>query len=301
MKKLLLLILLTVSTYANNSKIPEKICPKHFNKIIEHGWSDENATLNAFIIRSGSRAIPKILTNLRTPLSFQEDPINPNYPIPKLLIDGDKYRKLFAYVKYLEHENRMEEVQKIYTDALYGLRNIESKENISLILSIVFERILKKSIKESHDRYGLNQELKNKLKKSLLLNDDYLFEVLNNDHRILLTYMNEFPELKKLSNAQHQLFMEAVKNNSLDEYNENSAKKQEKYLSFSNIVKYGYIQGKVKLYNFLGIELDKSFSKEFLITIFIYEPRIYIGKTIKDYQNQVKNNKIFLENLEESF
>ena len=293
MKKLLLILLLTVSTYANNSKIPEKICSKHFDKVIEHGWSDDNATLNVFIIKSGSRAIPKILGNLKTPLIYKYYP-----KIPDFLINRHKYKQLFAYVKYLEHKNRMDESDKIYVDALDGLNNIESEQIISLIFRIVLEKILIKSIKESQERYGLSKELKDKLKQALLTNNEFLLEVVASENKIYNSYMEKYPQLIKMNEEMKTHFITAIKNDSLDEYNEYSAKKKEEYLSFSNIIKYGYTKGKVKLYTLLGLEPNKRFIDEFRIITSMYEPRTYIGKTIKEYREQVADNKVFLESLE---
>ena len=192
MKKLLLILLLTVSTYANNSKIPEKICSKHFDKVIEHGWSDDNATLNAFIIKSGSRAIPKILGNLKTPLIYKYYP-----KIPDFLINRHKYKQLFAYVKYLEHKNRMDESDKIYVDALDGLNNIESEQIISLIFRIVLEKIVMRSIRESQARYGLNQELKDELKKSLIIDNQFLLEVIKKENSFFDSILKSFPKIRK--------------------------------------------------------------------------------------------------------
>ena len=268
MKKLLLLTLLTLSIYANKDI--------HRPKVVD-------------MIRG----------KLEKPLIYIDDKEYTHFRMFKLRIHKEDYIQLFSYVKYLENQGRDTEAIKIYIDALNGLKNIPSEQSMSLIFRMINEKVIVDSLKEWYEHKNIPSELKHKLNQLLLLNDDYVVEVLNNDNKISLSYVNKFPEIKKLANLHHQLFMEAVKNDSLDEYNEYSAKKKEEYLSFSNIVKYSYTQGKVKLYTLLGLEADKSFIDEFQLTLSIYVPRTYITKTIKEYREQVKNNKIFLENLKE--
>ena len=268
MKKLLFLIHLTVTIYANKDI--------HRPKVVD-------------MIRG----------KLEKPLIYIDDKEYTHFRMFKLRIHKEDYIQLFSYVKYLENQGRDAEAIKIYIDALNGLKNIPSEQSMSLIFRMMNEKVIVASLKEWYKHKNIPSELKNKLNQLLLLNDEYLVEILNNDNKISLSYVNKFPKIKKLANIHHQLFMEAVRNDSLDKYNDYSAKKKEEYLSFSNIVKYGYTQGKVKLYTFLGLEPNKSFIDEFQIISSIYEPRTYITKTIKEYREQVNDNKIFLESLKE--
>ena len=297
MKKLLLSILLTITIYAENIKIPYEICSKHFDKVIKHGWNDDNATLNEFIVKSGTRAIPKFLTNLRTPLMFEHDPKIPNYHIPKLLVNRDQYKQLFAYVKYLEHENRMGEVQKIYTDALYGLKNIEHKESISLIFRIILEKILTTSIKESQERYGLSKELKDKLKEALLTNNDFLLEVVESENKIYNSFMKKYPQLIKINEEIQTHLITAIKNNSFDEFKQYKEEKLDALFNYQNIIKYGFLKGKKRLYRL--VEIDTEYLDLFNAKQDMYRSTPSILKTYQEYLTQVKNNKIFLESLEE--
>jgi len=291
MKKITLLILLTLTTYAENIKIPEEICSKHFDKVIEDGWSDDNATLNEFIIKSGSRAIPKILTNLRTPIMFKDD--------PKVLINRDEYKQLFAYVKYLEHENRMEEVQQIYTDALYGLKTIESKENISLIFRMVIESVIKKSIKESQKRYELAQVLNTELKKSLLTDNNFLLDCLKGENAFFISILKPFPEIEKKNQELYSYLISSVKNNSLNQYESYKKEKREEMRTIENVIKFTFLRGKEKLYRLLDIEPDTLEIDKFTMLHDMYESQPRILEAYQDYLTQVKNNKKFLESLKE--
>jgi len=300
LKKLLLLILLTLTTYAENIKIPEEICLKHFDKVIEHGWSDENATLNAFIIKSGTRSIPKILTNLKMPLIYIDDPKIPDFPIAKLLVNRGQYKLLFAYIKYLEQNNHMEEVTKIYINTLQGLTNITPTDNLSLTFRMGIESIVNKSIKESQKRYGLDYVLKTKLKKSLLTDNNFLLKIVEKEKTFFTSILKSFPEIEKKNQELYSYLISSIENNSLNKYESYKKEKREEMRTFGNVIKFTFLRGKEKLYRLLDIEPDTLEIDKFTMLHDMYESRPRILETYQDYLTQVKSNKIFLKNLKEN-
>ena len=297
MKKLLLLILLTLNINAEDIKVPNEICSKHFDKIIEHGWNEENATLNAFIIKSATHAIPKTLSNLRTPLIYIDDPKNPNYPSPKILINRDAYKQLFAYVKYLEHENRMEEVNTMYIDALKGLKNMKSKGNIDLIFRMVIESIILKSIKERQKRYGLNQELKNELKKSLLTNNSFLLDSLKAENAFFTSIIKPFPTIRKKNQELYNILISSIKNNSFGKYKSYKKEKRKELRTFGNTIKYTFLRAKEKIYELLNLEVETLEIDKFILLNDIYMPRPRVLKTYQEYLDKVVKNKNFLHDI----
>jgi len=295
---LALLLFLPFQINAENIKIPNEICSKHFDKVIEDGWSDENVTLNGFIIKSGTRAIPKILTNLKKPLVLKDDS-TVVYKIPKILVNRDDYKQLFAYVKYLEHENRIDEADKIYVDALDGLNNIESEQIISLIFRIVLEKIVMRSIRESQARYGLNQELKDELKKSLIIDNQFLLEVIKKENSFFDSILKSFPKIRKNKEELYIHLLSAIETDSLNEYKSYKKKRRDELRTFGNMMKYTFKLGKLKLYKLLDIEADSSDIYKFKLNNGVYSATPRVLKTYQEYLTQVKNNKNFLESLEE--
>ena len=297
MKKLLLLILLVTTTYAENIQIADKICAKYFDKIIEHGWSDENTTLNAFIIKSETHAIPKILTHLQEPFIFEYDPKIPNYPIPKILVNKGEYKQLFAYVKYLEYKHLPEEVDKIYMDTLKGLNSIKPTQIMNLIFRMGNESILLKSIIETQNRYGLSQKLKNELKNSLLLDNQFLLKIIKKDNSFYDSVLTPFPKLKEKNQELYRYLVSSIKNNSLEKYKSYKKEKREEIRTFANLLKYTFLHGKEKFYTLLNIEPDTLEIDKFKLLNNIYEPRPKMLKTYQEYLTQVEENNKFLESL----
>ena len=215
MKKILLIFLLTLSSYASEKvTTTNEVCIHQLENVIEKGWSDSNQTLNTFIIKGGATGIPKILKLLDKPLSIKSGVriVGDEYT-PKLLLTKDDYIKLFAYVKYLEHNGQEKKAYDIAIKALKGLNNTESRSMLSLMVHMVNEKTIVRSLKESllHHRFSKEQRvaLKKELSNLLLLDNQLLFETI--DYESMVTdKLLEYSLLKKSSSQEETKLMTMV-------------------------------------------------------------------------------------------
>lgn len=115
MKKLILLLLISINIYANDSiRESKNITYKQYEQIVKNGWNDSNKTLNTHIIKSVKHDVPRILKKLHNPFSVKRD-----------VATGRSTPKLFSYVKLLEYKGEEDKAYKIYIDALKGSNNRE--------------------------------------------------------------------------------------------------------------------------------------------------------------------------------
>ena len=168
-------------------EIPEDVSCTSLKNVVEHGWSDKNATLNDFIIGSGTHgSIPKILTHIEKPLIYEDDKEIPDFKMPKIQIGKTKYIQLFSYVKYLEHEGRDEEAYKIYLESLKGLNSISSEQFMSVIFRIVNEKTIVQSLKEWAKHKTFSKEFVDELSHLLLVDNQYLLDVVKSEKKLMI-------------------------------------------------------------------------------------------------------------------
>jgi len=322
MKKLILIFLLTLSSYATEQVTSaNKVCIHQLENVIEKGWSDSNQTLNNFIIKNGTTSIPKILNLLDKPLSIKDGfLIVDNEYSPKLLLTRDDYIKLFSYVKYLEQNGEKNKAYDISIKALKGLNNTKSRDLLALIVHVMNEKIIVKSLKESlqHHRFSKEQKvaLKKELSKLLLLDNQLLIETIDYDNlltsktvkHVLLEDKSTQEEEKKLTNkilfytekycTNYNLELKkAILSDSFDALEAHRKKEIEEFKSFKNTINFIIDKLKVKLINYIPLssdytELAKSIAKS---NFMVDTPSLF--KTYKEYMTQVKSNQAFLESI----
>jgi len=318
MKKLLLIFLLTLSSYATEQvTTANKVCIHQFENVIEKGWSDSNQTLNNIIIKGGESGVPKILKLLDKPILIKEGASIGD--IPNFLLASDDYIHLFSYVKYLEHNGEEKKAYDIAIKALKGLNNTESKALVAIMVHVMYEKIIVKSLKESleHHRFSKEQRvaLKKELSKLLLLDNQLIFETI--DYESMVTnklvkhaYFKEniSQEKKELINKMlfyfnkydsnfNQKLKKAIASNSLDELEAQRQKEIEEFKNLKNYIKLSTDYLKRKLTKLLSLKPDYTEqAKSIAKTIFLVAP-IARFKTYKEYMDQVKSNQAFLESI----
>ena len=320
MKKLLIIFLLSLSSYATEKvTTPNDVIPQLEN-VIEKGWSNANQTLNNFIIKSEVTNIPKILKLLDKPLSIKgEVHIVGNEYNPKLLLTNADYIKLFSYVKYLEHNSKEKKAYSIVIKALKGLNNTESRSMLSLMFHMVNEKIIVKSLKESlqHHRFSKEQRvaLKKELGELLLLDYQLLFESIDYENMITDKLLED-SYLKENSNQEEKKLMskvlfyskeycinynkklkKAILSNSIDELETHLKKEIEEFESFKNTTNLMLDSFKRKLANYLPLSSDYTVLAKYLAKSNFMFATPSVFKTYKDDMAQVKSNQAFLESI----
>ena len=90
-----------------------------------------------------------------------------------------------------------------------------------------------------------------------------------------------------------------IETDSLNEYKSYKKKRRDELRTFGKMIKYTFKLDKLKLYNLLDIEADSSDIYKFKLKNGVYSATPRVLKTYQEYLTQVKNNKNFLESLEE--
>jgi hypothetical protein len=318
MKKILLIFLLTLSSYATEQvAIPNEVCIHQLENIIEKGWSDSNQTLNNIIIKGGESSVPKILKLLDKPILIKEGASIDD--MPKFLLVGNDYIKLFSYVKYLEHNGEEKKAYDIAIKALKGLNNTESKALVAIMVHVMYEKIIVKSLKESlqHHRFSKEQKvaLKKELRKLLLLDNKLLFETIdyesiatnkllkdayskengNKEQKEMISKMLFY--FKKYYSDYNAELKKAISSDSLDELEAHRQKEIEEFKNLKNYIKLSTDYLKRKLAKLLSLKPDYTEqAKNIAKTIFLVAP-IASFKTYKEYMTQVKSNQEFWESI----
>ena len=318
MKKLILIFLLTLSSYATEQVTSaNEVCIHQLENVIEKGWSDSNQTLNKIIIKGGESGVPKILKLLDKPIHIKKGASIDD--LPKFLLVADDYIKLFSYVKYLEHNGEEKKAYDIAIKALKGLNNTESKSLVAIMVHVMYEKIIVKSLKESleHHRFSKEQRvlLKKELRQLLLLDNQLLFETI--DYESMVTnklvknaYFKESISQEKKELISKMLFYfnkydsnfnqklkKAIASDSLDELEAQRQKEIEEFKNLKNHIKLSTDYLKRKLTKLLSLKPDYTEqAKSIAKTIFLFAP-IASFKTYKEYMAQVKSNQAFLESI----
>ena len=315
MKKLIILTILMLTSINAKIDIPEDVSCSSLKNIVEHGWSDKNATLNTFIIKSTTRAIPKTLSYIEKPLVYEYDKEIPDFKMPKIQIGKTKYIQLFSYVKYLEHESRDEEAYKIYLESLKGLNNISSEAFISVMFRMANEKVIVQSLQEWSKHKTFSKEFINELSHLLLIDNQYLLDVVKSEKELMIktfekTYLKilenkETMKLmkktlyftKKYIEEDYQLQVKAINSNSFHELQLFREKERDKYNSFSMGAKSIVMGVKAKLYAFIGLENSYDFIAHYRAKRSTITTTPKIIQTSKEYLEQVQENRKFLKKL----
>ena len=315
MKKLIILTILMLTSINAKIEIPEDVSCDALKNIVEHGWSDNNATLNAFILKSATRAIPKTLTHIEKPLVYEDDEKIPDYKIPKIQIGKTKYIQLFSYVKYLEHEGRDEEAYKIYLESLKGLNNISSEQFISVMFRMANEKVIVQSLQEWSKHKTFSKEFIDKLSHLLLVDNQYLLDVVKSEKKLMIkNFEKHFSKkvqnkddeklmkktlyfTKKYIEEDYQLQVKAINSNSFQELQLFREKERNKYNSFSMGAKSIVMGVKAKIYAFIGLENRYNFIAHYIAKRNTIATTPKIIQTCKEYLEQVEENRKFLKRL----
>jgi len=317
--KIIICLLLSINLYANYSQ--QDIC--EFKKVIANGWTDTNQTLNQKIISQEKTAIPNIIAKLNQPLTPDENKSS-IYPFPKFELHRDDYIKLFAYSKYLESQHNTADIIKIYTKAYRGLTHIKMSSYLPFIYFIALNQEISKSLSSSFRHHIFTTEEKNTLHKnisSLLVTDNKkLFDALKAENNIALHFVDTTTKIdgdyildKKHLNLFKKQWKVALKKDyktiiehlNKDDIDTIITKKQKgrNDISIMTYLKMMVLKYKIKFYNLLSINIDKSDYLSFTDytiknDLLRNTPAIY--RTIKDYFELKENNKQLLRELKEN-
>jgi len=318
MKKILLIFLLTLSSYASEKvTTTNEVCIHQLENVIEKGWSDSNQTLNDIIIKGGESAVPKILKLIDKPILIKEGASIDD--MPRFLLAADDYIHLFSYVKYLEYKGEEKKAYDIAIKALKGLNNTESKALVAIMVHVMYEKVIVKSLKESlaHHRFSKEQRvaLKKELSNLLLLDNQLLFETIDYESMVTNKLLKDAYSKENVNKEQEEMISKmlfyfkkyysdfnaelkkAILSDSLDELEAHRQKEIEEFRNSKNNIKLSLDYLKRKLAKFLSLNPDYTEqAKSIAKTIFLVAP-IATFKTYKEYMDQVKSNQVFLESI----
>jgi len=293
-----------------------------FKKVIQNGWNDTNQSLNQKIIDLGRTEIPKIINNLQYPLKPDEN-ISNKPPFPKFILHQGDYIKLFAYSKYLESQNKIDNVIQLYIHAYQGLNNIKMSSYIPLIYLIALNKTLNKSLNSSLEHHVFTKKEKRllyeKLSSVLILDTQKLIKTIKAEKSLTLYFVKTANKVdgnyaidkqhlkifkrqwKEAANTYYTDFINAIKNNTIEKFIEEKKHSRES-ISIATHLKMKLLELKLKLFNKLSIPIDHSdyvTLSSYRINQDLYMSTKAIDDTIRDYLKVQKDNQKLLQKLKE--
>ena len=312
---ILFIFLYTFTALPANTQ--QDIC--RFKKVIQNGWNDKNQTLNQRIINLGIHEIPRIIQNLHYPLKPDENQ-SQIPPFPKIIVNRDDYTKLFTYSKYLESQNKIDQVINTYTNAYQGLNSIQMTSFLPFIYFIALHSDINHYLHSSLKQHTFTKEkrksLYQKLSPLLALNNQKLIETIKAERAIVQYYINitkvdgdyvideqhleifkkqwEFHEKKYYSE-----YMDAIQKGTLEKLI-HKKKEERKSISIATHLKMKLLKLKLQLYHKLSINIDKEdyiALSDYTIRQTLLTNTKTIDYTAKDYFKLIKDNKKLLQQL----
>ena len=319
--KLLAVLWIILYTFSSGKAYTQQdIC--QFKKVIKNGWSEDNQTLNQKIIDLGKSEIPRIIKNLEQPLNPDENKSS-IIPFPKFILTRDDYAKLFAYTRYLESKNKIEEIANLYIKSFKGVKQTKSTSYIPLIYIIVINMVINESFNVDLDKNIFDKRRKSILHETLsnilIINKDKLLSAINGESKITYNYINtakidgdyiiDEQHLKIFKkqwaiheSKYHSAFITAIENGTVEKFIQEKKKKR-KSISITTHLKMKLLKLKLKLYHQLSIKIDKqdyiTLSDYRIITDLIMNTKA-IDNTTRDYFKIVNDNQKLLRELKEA-
>ncbi|PTB83491.1 hypothetical protein C9926_02670, partial [Sulfurovum lithotrophicum] len=273
MKQIILTILFISNMYAQTTQ--KDIC--QFKKVTKNGWNENNQTLNQKIIDLGKIEIPRILQNLQQPLTPDENK-SAISPFPKFKLTRNDYIKLFAYTKYLESENKIDDIIQIYINSYVGLTHIKMSSYIPFITLIALNKEINKNLNSNLTHHIFTEYQKEILYKNLssllIINNKKLLETLESEKNIILNFVKiahvagdyiidskHLQLFKKqwliASDKNYNMFLNNMSSKGINTIINNKQKERDS-ISLITHLKMKLLKYKIKFYNAMSITITKS-------------------------------------------
>ena len=109
--------------------------------VLESKWENIDKTLQQFILTNQERIKQEIIPKISRPIESDISKDRLYIQLPKRLISRNQYLILFVYLKYLISINKTNEVAKIYVEIMKGVNSVDKIYAISLVFSIVIDKM----------------------------------------------------------------------------------------------------------------------------------------------------------------
>lgn len=199
MKTIKLLFVLTFGLWADfKLDIPNDVNVSKLENIVNHGWNEDNKTLNNFIVSNAERVMPEILEKIKKPILKVMPSKDKPFPVPNLILHKYDYWFIVSYCRYLEHVGKKYEALDLYVKILHGFNEIDDKSMLSVIFRMTMESMVVESIiygvKNKYYSKLTKIDLKDKIKDKLSLDYSTYFISIEKEKKFVLdaTYLSFF-------------------------------------------------------------------------------------------------------------
>lgn len=332
MKIIKLFLLFSLGLWAEfKLDIPNEINSEQLEYIIEHGWNEQNETLNTFIIKYGEKVLPEAMERIKEPLVKVEPTEENMFPSPKAFLAKDDVMFIVAYTKFLEVQGNIGKSIDINLKILEGVYSVEDESLLSVMFRMVFGDIVIKAIKQSIEdkvytfekMVYLHNQMKTFVildtksfftammleKKSLsdlssnaLLKQRYVEEQVGKSYKYLMEDVNK--KVGELSNIFYKKMFTAMKKatpESMKQYDDEIQKDKEIYLSTRSSIRFFFSASFARVKSIFGIEVrDFGYMSEHMAGAIVGAATPRISGLYLEYLKHIENNQNFLIDFEKN-